>query len=132
MHSLLFRRIIACALLPAHVASCTSWRVEPLRPEQVVDSHQPPSQIRLTLVDSSRVVLEEPRVSADSLIGRVRGDRWAVAVREIAQVEVRRGNTLKTALLVAGIAVAVLAAIHFGGCRGEECPLGAPQPPPGP
>ena len=131
-HRLQFRRLITGILLPVYVSSCTSWRLEPLSPEHVVDRNVPPSKVRLTLVDSTRVVLEEPSMAADSVVGESQGARRAVALVDIAAVQVRSSSTLRTALLVAGIAIATLAAIHFTGCRGEDCPLGAPRPPPGP
>ena len=71
-------------------------------------------------------------MSADSLIGVVQGARRAIAVSGIVSVEVKRGDTVKTALFVAGIAIAVLVALYYAGCRCQECPLGARHPPPGP
>ena len=63
------RRILSCILLPAYLSSCvTNWEVQRASPEQVVEEEQP-SQIRVTTTDHSEIVLDEPRVSGDTLIG---------------------------------------------------------------
>ncbi len=77
MGSITIRRIVGAILLPVYLSSCTSWQVQPVSPEQVVEEEQP-SQVRVTTTDQSEVVLEAPRVSGENLLGL--GDRnvsWA-------------------------------------------------------
>lgn len=62
------RRVLSCVLLPADVASCTSWRVESVGPAPVVGQDEP-STIRVTLNDGTRFELNSPVVSGDTLLG---------------------------------------------------------------
>ncbi len=101
------RRILSCILLPAYVGSCTSWRVEPVSPAQVVNQDQP-STIRVTLNDGSRFELDSPVVSGDSLLGLVKDESYrqrAVLLADISRFEIRKGDALKTVGLVVGLAM---------------------------
>ena len=62
------RRILSCLLLPAYLSSCTSWQVQGVSPQQVIEREQP-SRIRVTRTDRSEVFLDDPQVSGDMLIG---------------------------------------------------------------
>ena len=101
------RRVLNCILLPAYVASCTSWRVEPVSPAQVV-SQDEPSTIRVTLNDGTRFELNSPVVSGDTLLGLVKTEGYgqrAVLLADISRVEIRKGDALKTVGLVVGLAL---------------------------
>jgi hypothetical protein len=85
------RRILSCILLPAYVASCTSWHIEPVSPAQVVIQDQP-STIRVTLNDSTRFVLDSPVVSGDTVLGLAKSGsntQRAVLLADISRVETR-------------------------------------------
>ena len=101
------RRILSCILLPAYVASCTSWHIEPVSPAQVV-SQDKPSTVRVTLNDGSRFELDSPVVSGDSLLGLVKDESYrqrAVLLADISRFEIRKGDALKTVGLVVGLAM---------------------------
>jgi hypothetical protein len=110
--------IARCAAVAVLVAGCTTWRVQWVSPETVIRRDQP-GAVEVTRVDSSRVVLQDPRVVGDSLVGKVDGAVESVALAHVAYVAVRRGDGAGTAGLVllgalAGfVAVAAAVAASF-------------------
>ena len=123
-------RILSCILLPAYLSSCvTNWEVQRASPEQVVEEEQP-SQIRVTTTDHSEIVLDEPRVSGDTLIGLVRdlssyGSIYAAADRaaaveiplaDISHVAINKidaEKSMKLGLGVVGVAFLVMLVVGF-------------------
>lgn len=81
------RTILLCLL----AAACTSWRTQPLAPERIV-SEMHPKRVRVTLTDSSVLVLKAPVTSGDSIAGEIKGTRTAIASDRIARTEVRVPN----------------------------------------
>ncbi len=72
------RRVIAYVLLLISVTACTVWEVQEVTPQQLLERESPPDRLRVTLfeIEDSWVILEEPRISGDSLIGTVRDGRY--------------------------------------------------------
>ncbi len=109
------RRLIAGSLLLA--GGCSSWRVQPVSPAQLV-AERHPSQVRVQRQDGTRVVLRQPAVRGDSLVSQRAGDSTGVYVRDISAAAVRRFDPVATVGLVAGIfavaAIACAAACEFG------------------
>ncbi len=121
------RRILSCILLPAYVASCTSWHVEPVSPAQVVTQDQPPT-IRVTLNDGSLLVLDSPVVLGDTLLGHARTEsnaQRAVLLADISRVETPgKWDSVKTIGLTAGILLGLLGAMALAwhiGCQDKLC-----------
>ena len=121
------RRILSCILLPAYVGSCTSWRVEPVSPAQVVNQDQP-STIRVTLNDGSRFELDSPVVSGDTLLGLAKSEsnaQRAVLLADISRVETPgKWDSVKTIGLTAGILLGLLGAMALAwhiGCQDKLC-----------
>jgi hypothetical protein len=98
MHSAMLRILLAMTTLTA----CTSWRVQPVSPEQLLND-QRPKAVRVQRADRSRVVLNRPQLVSDSLLGTARGQRTAVPLADITQIAVRRGNALKTTGLILAV-----------------------------
>ena len=112
------RRILSCLLLPAYLSSCTNWHVQSASPAQVVlEEH--PSQVRVTTISRSEVVLTAPRVSGDTLIGLApRNSSWvgsqyavsdtgsalAIPLANITQVALKKPDNAPVGI-VAGIGV---------------------------
>jgi hypothetical protein len=69
-------------------------------------SSEPPSKIRITRADKSRVVLHKPQLVGDTLLdGRSGHDLPAkVSLDEVAEVQVRRLDPVETAGLILGTA----------------------------
>ena len=98
------RRVILPLTLLAFLSACHKW--VPLEPPvaQAI-AEQQPSTVRVTLADSSQVVLKEPHISGDSLVAFEDGkDAQAVALllEDLQRVEERRANTPATIGLVVG------------------------------
>ena len=108
------RRTGAILLLTA-LAACSSWQVQPVAPAELV-SGSSPSQVRVQLHDGRRLVLRQPSVRADSLVGW--GDGQSVAVAEIDSIALRRFDTPRTigltVLIFAVPAVLCAASCEFG------------------
>jgi hypothetical protein len=99
--------------------ACTSWQAEQVAPATYIES-QHPGQVRLTLLDSTRLELEGPVVEGDSIRGREPGQgadspgMRAVAQGEVRSLEVRHPDSGKSVLLGVGV-VAGAAAVFLGG-----------------
>ncbi len=123
MRSITVRRVLSSILLPAYLSSCTSWQVQSVSPEQVVTEDQP-SQIRVTLTDSSELEMEQPRIVGDTLRGLVKGEHFRGTVKDeislierdvlladIATLRVRKTSVGKSVLLGLGIVAGVFAGL---------------------
>jgi hypothetical protein len=109
------RRRPSATVLLTMLAACSSWQVQPAAPAQLV-SESSPSQVRVQLHDGRRLVLRQPTVRADSLIGR--GDSTSVAVADIDSIALRRFDTPRTiglTVLIFAVPAALCAATcEFG------------------
>ena len=102
------KAIIRCAVLATLAAGCTTWRVQWISPETVIQRDQP-SVVEVTRVDSSRVVVHAPHIVGDSLFGDVDGAVESVALTQIAYVAVRRGDgAANSSLTLVGALAALL------------------------
>jgi hypothetical protein len=101
---------VRCAAMATLVVGCTTWRVQWVSPETVIRRDQP-GAVEVTRVDSSRVVLRDPRIVGDSLVGKVDGAVESVALARVAYVAVRRGDGAGTAGLVLLGALAAFVAL---------------------
>jgi len=105
------RRSTATLLIATTTLSaCTSWKAQPVTPEQVVSTQQPLS-IRVQRVDGGKTVLDSPQVSGDSLIGAAQGKRTGVALADVTGVAVKHVSALKTVGLVLGMVTVVFATL---------------------
>ena len=119
------RRPIASTLLLWYLAGCTTWRVQNLTPQQIIDRWHPAS-VRVTTADRSEFVLDQPEIAgSDSLAGLHNGAPSSVAVSDVTQVAIRKFSTGKTVGLVVGIsvvAVGIAAVIALAGlCSSYKC-----------
>jgi hypothetical protein len=99
-------------LVAALLAACSSWRHSPDPLAKTLADR--PGEVRVWRTDGTRFTLRRPRLSGDTLIGEGAASRQstvAVPLGEIASMEVRRFDGLKTAGLIAGVgATAILVA----------------------
>ena len=130
------RRILSCILLPAYLSSCTAWHVQSASPAQVVQEEQP-SRIQVTTTSDSVVILQEPSVSGDTLVGFVKrnfsgapdtASALKIPLADISHVALHKTNAGKSVLLGLGIVVgmivvsaAVVAATCDSDAFGEPC-----------
>lgn len=104
-------------------SGCHSWQVQSVPAAELLAASSPPAEIRLKLLDSTQLVLREPRLTGDSVAGMMRGTRAAVPVADVAQVAVRRFSPGRTVGLVAA-SVASLFGVAAAVCAAESCGAG--------
>jgi hypothetical protein len=116
------RRARPLLLLLCYASGCTSWQVQQIAPAQLVaDRH--PSTVRVTRADHSRLVLQQPAIVADTLVGAEASGRPAgearIAVSDVQRIEVRHvsaGRTIGLALAVPVVALGVFLLSCTGEC----------------
>ncbi len=114
-----WRRWIIGVLAPGYVAACTVWREQGAAPEQLV-AQDHPKRVLVTRSDSSRLVLQQPRVAGDHLLGVSGGGAEVgvplVDVAHVAVLKVHPAKTTMVGLTVVGMAVVIgsLFAAAFG------------------
>ncbi len=101
------RRVILPLTLLAFLSACHKW--VPLEPPvaQAI-AERDPGTVRVTLADSSRIVLKEPHIMGDSLIAFEDGKEpqtVALLLEDLQRVEEKRANTPATVFLILGAAV---------------------------
>jgi hypothetical protein len=101
-------------------SGCHSWQVQAVTPAELLTAASPPGEVRLRLLDSTQVVLREPRLAGDSVAGTVKGAPTAVPVVSVADVAVRRFSAGRTVGLV-GAGFATLFAVAAVACATEGC-----------
>jgi hypothetical protein len=133
-------RFTLLAAFGLQATGCLSWKRQTVSPDQVLARN--PTQVRVRLGNGGRLVVAQPTIIGDSLIGARAGTvppnaappRLAVALADIQSLEVQRVNGGKTALLIAGLgitALVVIAAATYDGPFGDgpkehpavSCPL---------
>ena len=113
-------RFLACILLLAFASSCMTWRSQSGDTQSIIEAKQP-TRIRVYRSDGSRVVLENPTIVEDSLVGMSRTSfgpiatipyRVAMPLDQIGAVETREinGGLSTLAVLGVGALVAVIVA----------------------
>ena len=81
---------------------CATWRPETRSLEEL----DPSKYVRLTLADSTQLIVREAHVVEDTLFGVWDDELWVVPVSEIASVQSQQRKTLATAaLIVVGVGV---------------------------
>jgi len=124
----LAERVAFMVWLAASASACTGWQTVQVSPEQLV-AEQHPSKVRVTRQDGSRVEVDHPSITADTLHGTVQpvtvttresmghGEfspvtrtvgvdtvtHAAIPVADVARIERRHVSAGKTAGLVAAI-----------------------------
>ena len=102
------KRFIAAIIMTSYLAACTAWRVQDAVPQKA-------AELRITLADGKRLLLRDPRVMGDSLVGfAVQGQvspservRVAFLTTELQLVEGKQLDASKTALAVIGLGAVI-------------------------
>jgi xanthine/uracil/vitamin C permease (AzgA family) len=104
MEGLYMRRIsLAAALLVVAAPGCSRWGITSVAPRAAVQDSRPKA-VRVTTFTGSSVILAEPSVRGDSLVGLLRhnGNRaTAVSLGDVASLETRRFDVPGTMALIA-------------------------------
>ena len=112
------RRLIASLLLIGYLPACSTWRIERgISPASLI-ADQRPETVRVTRLDSSRIVLQQPRIDPGDTISAMRfGLPARIALSDITQVETKKSNggaTVATVFLVSIGAVAIMVTAFKG------------------
>ena len=115
-------RPVALFLLLLYLGGCYSWRPTTVSPRQAIETH--PDRVRITLLDSTTVMVDRPSVVNDSIAtteeicqtGYPGGPRTCVSIpatvlplSDVATLEVRRA----AGGAYVAIAIVVVAAVFF-------------------
>jgi len=117
------RHPIALILLAGSLSGCIgsslkSWRVQPPPPAKVV-TEQHPKRIRVSRADSTKIVMSNPSVIADSLVGVDAAERrFALPLTQVTQVEVEKTDGAKVTFVVVGTAAGVVLLVSLLGKAG--------------
>lgn len=105
------KQILSLIVMASYLAGCTTWRVQPVTPKQLVETGRF-DKVRVLTTENQTLVFEPAVVRNDSLIGRVDGILMGIRLDEIAQVEKQQTDVVKTVVLGVGLAavVAIIAA----------------------
>lgn len=98
-------RALTTLCVATFLMGCTGWHAERMSPQEVITTKQP-YKVRLTLADGARVVLAEPGIAADSVVGVWNRRATAYPVGSVARVETRRFSVGRTIAL--GLPAAVV------------------------
>ena len=84
-----------------YLTACTSWQPAATpSPTQFVEVEQP-DRVRVTVRDGTELVLDEPSVEGDELLGTVEEASVRVPFGDIFRLEVRRFSVGRTVMWVA-------------------------------
>jgi len=102
-------RSLAVSALLLSTAACHSWRPQTTPAPQVVEQMNGRGTVRILRRDQSVMVLSEPRVEGDSIVGTVGTppQRAAVAVADVQRIDTRRVSATRTGGLAVGTIVLV-------------------------
>jgi hypothetical protein len=111
MHRGIIRHCGSALLLTAYLSGCSSWQVQNVSPEQVVqDSSLVRKSVRVTTLDGQRFKVAHPALRADTLTGTRDTTAVAIPLAQVRELEVRRPSGQRTALFVGGSLVGAAAA----------------------
>ncbi len=98
--------------------ACTTWRVERLAPQALLARN--PSTLRVMRTDSSMLVLQDPELQGDTLVGTgAKGAEVRVPLDSVRQTSTRRFSPLKTFGVLVGMAATAVVglAIYISSCN---------------
>ena len=115
----------AVLILYLSLSACTSWRLNEVTPQAALQTQPAPKSMRVTLTDSSSIVINNPTMQGDTIVGV---DQTNAAVRvpldSVLGTETRHGDAGKSVLAVLGVAAAafaVLAVVFVISCNQSGC-----------
>ena len=123
------RPIMRCALLLAAVASAACKTMKTVALDQV-NLLQPESAV-VTGSDQLVVLMHEPKVVRDTLVGYVGRHREKMPSARVNKVRVQTTAPIRTALLVGGLTVGVTGFLVLVAGNGQSAPIVSTTGPPG-
>ena len=96
------KQILSLIVMVSYLAGCATWRVQPVTPQQLVETERP-AKVRVLTTEDRQLVFEQPFVRDDSLMGYVSGEVTRIPLGAIKQVEKRQTDPAKVGVLVLAI-----------------------------
>ena len=96
------RQILSLFVMVSYLAGCTSWRVQPVSPQQLLETERP-GKVRVHTTLQEKLVVKEPFVRDDSLMGYVNGRATRIPLHQITKVEKKQADAAKIGVLVFAI-----------------------------
>jgi hypothetical protein len=124
MHTPFLPRTLGSIVLGVSLlAGCSTWRVQEVTP---TFQGKEPERVRVTRTDGSELVVDRPRLTADSLVGESRQTPITIPLSDVQTLAVRRGDTGKTLVLIGGLtgALFVIGSVAMEDCCGAAISLG--------
>jgi len=130
-------RPVAAALLAVHVQACVTWQPAPGSPRQLLEG-EPPSRVRVTTVDGVTVVVAQPAIANDSIVGTTRdcrdittpeGHRICAPITTVSSIaslddvvllEVTKASAKRTLTGVLLVPVVAFGLLLVVACAGED------------
>ncbi|MGD2155149.1 MAG: hypothetical protein PVG79_17925, partial [Gemmatimonadales bacterium] len=118
-------RVLILFVLAAWLASCTTWKAARQSPEAVLGREEPPTRIRVTRSDNSKLELYNPWIANDTLFGyraepsspAYKLPEIAIPVEDVKRVALRKVDVVGTVFIAAALGVTYL--IISGGLKEE-------------
>jgi hypothetical protein len=110
-------RLFAAAVLTTFLPACTSWRVAGAAPEEVMERDHP-DRLRVERKDSTEVILLQPRLSGDSLVGFQGHSELSIPLSDVSSVAERKLNVGRSVGLAVGIPAMTLGVLYLIACSG--------------
>jgi hypothetical protein len=102
------RQLASLIVMMLYLAGCTTWQVQPVAPQQLLEK-DPPSKVRVLTKHNQKLVFKDPSVLDGALWGHVDGSPTRISLDEIAHVEKKQLNPGNTVFL--GVAIVAWLAI---------------------
>ena len=100
-------RLPALLLLVLHLQACTAWVRSDLSPGVLIPADRP-NEVRVETPDGDQVVIEDPEIRSDSIVGA--SGAGPVALADVTRIDVKQSSTGKTLLLML-----LLVGLGYGG-----------------
>jgi hypothetical protein len=113
------KQILSLIVMAAYLGGCTSWRVQPVSPQQLVETERP-GKVRVLTTSQEKLVFKEPFVRDDSLMGYVDGRATRIPLEQITKVEKKQTDAAKIGVLtiaIVGIIALAATADYMGDFR---------------
>jgi hypothetical protein len=115
------RAFLLCGV--ASTGGCAPWTTSSVELAQTVPIQQPDA-VRVTLETGDRMVLTEPAILGDTLIGNQDGTKIRVLVEDVRRVELRRLSLWKSVGVVLAIPATLVAVLSILILNGGGVPAG--------
>jgi hypothetical protein len=120
------RRGTSFVLILVYLSACQGWHTVRVAPESLLATREP-AKVRVTTTDGSQIVVEQPVLRGDTLIGTSDGHNQQhevrvplTDVRAVATRGVSAGRTVGLVLIAVPVAFGVFLVIFFANC-GSGC-----------